>query len=95
MTEKQTLCALCLKSDVGVLDDDCHCVSCATALEELEAFLANKECEGCKKPTHSCECLLEECQYCFTAYTEGFGPFCSRYCLNAMNGVSCYCCYED
>ncbi len=95
--QKQLFCALCLKTDVGTLDDDCHCVSCIKTLEELEKYLAAHACDGCEKPIAICECLTEECQYCFTEYRiiDGVGSFCSRYCLNAMNGISCYCCYDD
>ncbi len=97
MTDKQTFCALCLKADVGELDDKCHCAVCAKALVDLEKLLAEQKCVDCNKANESCECLTTECQYCCTEYRiiDGYGEYCSKYCLTAMSGVSCYCCYDD
>ncbi len=95
--EGQSFCALCLRlcKDVGELDTDAHCATCAKELEELESFFAEQTCDGCGFANAACTCEVE-CQYCFARYVEaeGYGLYCSRYCQHSANGFACYCCYE-
>lgn len=94
--QMQKFCASCLKEN-GELDENAHCKACVIAIAELEEFLANQPCKGgCGKADKDCECPVTECEYCLTVYkvADGYGSFCSRYCLNAMEGVHCYCCYD-
>ena len=91
--QTQKFCARCLKEN-GLLDANAHCVSCIVAIAELEEFLANQPCSGCN--VAECKCPTTECEYCLTVFkvVDGYGSFCSRYCLNAADGVHCYCCYD-